>query len=1486
MNNLLDDLNPEQLQAVKHQDGPLLIVAGAGTGKTTVITRRLAYLIEQKLASPEEILVLTFTEKAAGEMAERAETLLPYGCFDLWIATFHGFSERILKQHGLAIGLSTNFKLLNEFEQWALVKKNLDKFGLDYYRPLGNPTKFIHALLKHFSRAKDEDINPREYLEYAGELQENFDAKLSGSNKKGRGNFQFSISNFQTNNKEMAEQEAARLNEVANAYHTYQQLLLDNNALDFGDLINYCLKLFRQRPAILEQYRRQFKYILLDEFQDTNWAQYELIKILAAPKNNLVVVGDDDQCLPGSALILTERGKKRIDKVESGEKVATAVGRGYLSYSRVKKVMKSVKRTRLLTFTTARGSKITVTDNHKMFVYVSPGWQHGSLNVKQFYYVYLMYKQELGWRLGMTSDLTTRLKLERSADYIVALKSFSSQAEARYNETLWSLKYGLPTVCFQERDGIMTKREWNEKLYQDLDVNLAARKLASDLNIDLGAPQVCLAGVNRGGKKRIKINLEMCQRNYRSKYAKGIFLASPKVLHQLTVETSYRPAWQALKNLGFNLVKARGGFRLRITSADLFYLGRIALRIRQAIGGIIENQIKAAAVNVQHKKALIISASNVLPGMFLPVVKNNKIIYEQITRRLEKKRELPVYDLEVESTHNFVADNILVHNSIYKFRGASLSNILQFNKDYPAARRIFLTKNYRSGQNILDLAYEFIKQNNPNRLEWQLKNPKSSRNPAGRNPKQIQNPKFKIQNLNKRLVANNKDVAEIEMIEGRDLAEEVKLAVDKIVELKNRPLSREARSGGGRGGAVSWNDFAILVRANDSAREWQAELERRGLPYIFGAARGLYFKPVIMDVIAYFKLLDNYHESAAVWRLLNLPIYNFSEEELVNFNHLAAKKALSLYEVLNRAGVLQFSAELQGKIKPILALIAKHSALAREKPVSEVFLAFMNDSGYLKYLTKADRSPLPALETPAIPFSEGERRAEQKSRESLGLLNQFLKRLQAFESSAGDFSEKFVTDKSVKAFLAELNLELEAGGEGALAVDLDVGPEAIKILTVHGAKGLEFPYVFITNLVDKRFPTVERSEPINLPDALIKEILPEGDVHLEEERRLFYVAMTRAKSGLYFSWARDYGGRAEKKPSRFLVELGLVGKDPLPTSPARSSRERRMEISRTKNNLNQAPFSRDEKSGGEAGRGGLIPSHFSYSQLAAYSSCPYQYRFAHVLKIPCLGKEQFSFGKTLHATLYKLFNLINEKKGLGQEDLFGNIAPSIKRGEGGLRQADLGETKHSKILSTRLDKGGLVTFEEILELYEQSWVDDWYESKKKKQERKKQGQEILKIFYAKYKDNWPKVLFLEKGFNLKIVLSASPPSASLGAGKGAESYIVRGMIDRVDQTEAGLKLVDYKTGQAKSDLSFEEKEQLLIYQLAAQELFKEKVAALSYYYLDNNSEVEFLGGADDLEKIKTKIISTLEKISRGEFPPQPSRLCAWCDFKGICEYRK
>ncbi len=999
----LNNLNPEQKKAVTYRNGPLLIVAGAGTGKTTVVTERVAWLIEQKLARADEVLALTFTDKAAGEMEERIDKLLPYGYVDLWVMTFHSFCERILKNHALDIGLPTEFKLLNQTEQWILVRENLDKFNLDYYRPLGNPTKFIHALLKHFSRCKDEEVWPEDYLKYAENLKVNLDNMESTG---GRGKTKARKSHINEGNDLYDTLEIKRLEEVANAYHTYQQLLLDNEALDFGDLINYTLKLFRQRPQILRFYQQKFKYILVDEFQDTNWAQYELIKLLAAKHQNLTVVGDDDQ-------------------------------------------------------------------------------------------------------------------------------------------------------------------------------------------------------------------------------------------------------------------------------------------------------------------------------------------------------------------------------SIYKFRGASVSNIMQFKDDYPQSADIYLTKNYRSSQNILDMAYNFIQLNNPERLEVKLQSQQ------------------KKKQLSKRLQAQTQDEGSFEHLHLEDKQQEAAAVVEKIIELKNQDKS------------ATWNDFAILMRANNQAEPFLNALIYAGIPFSLVASKGLYYKEAIRDILAYLKLLDNYHESTALWRILNLKPIKMPVADLMELTRYASRKTLSLFEAAEQVDKLvKISQAGRDKIKYITAKIRQHTSLAQNKTIREVILSFLKDFKYDQYLIA------------------------QNDNRSVIYINSFLKRIADYEE-AND-------NPSLKGFIELVNLELESGEQGDLPKEAEEGPEAVKVMTVHAAKGLEFKYVFIINMVDKRFPSIERREPIELPDALVKEIIPAGDIHLQEERRLFYVAITRAKRGVWLTSADNYGGKTRKKLSRFLYELGIIKKE-APQKPLA------VKLSWEKT-APEAELAEGDKQVYN------LPNKFSYSQLKAFETCPYQYYLQFILKIPVRGKSVFSFGKTMHLTLQRFMSSLQQSAPLGQANLFA-------RG-----QHKEQTKKHMEIMP----------WKQLLEIYQQAWIDDWYENKKEKEEYRQLGIKSLKEFYQRIKENPPQVLALEKGFNFKL-----------------DEYTIKGTIDRVDKLANGkVEIIDYKTGTPKTDKTLKDKDQLLIYQLAAQEVFGWEVEKLTYYYLNDNSRVSFLGSEKEMEKLKKKILDLIERIRRADWHALPSQHnCKYCDFKEICEYK-
>lgn len=1022
MEDTLKKLNEAQREAVIHDDGPLLIVAGAGTGKTTVLINRLAYLIIEKKISSDEILLLTFTEKAAGELEERADKILPYGYVDLWINTFHGFSERILREHGLDIGLSSSFRLLSQTDQWVLIKKNLQRFNLDYYRPLGNPTKFISELLRHFSRLKDEDISSAEYLQYAEELESDQDQRLSGQkmNAKARSlpkkqlvSAKKKKTETEGDDGESEELEIGRIKELAEAYHAYNQLLLENNFLDFGDLISYTLKLFKERPNILKYYQEKFRHIMVDEFQDTNWAQYELVKMLAAPKNNLVVVGDDDQ-------------------------------------------------------------------------------------------------------------------------------------------------------------------------------------------------------------------------------------------------------------------------------------------------------------------------------------------------------------------------------AIYKFRGASLSNILQFKDDYPKAQEIVLTENYRSRQEILDYAYKFIQNNNPNRLEAKLK-------------------------INKSLIAKGpsakiKGGAAVRFFNLDSEAEEISFVSQKILDIYAAGQEKDGEE------KINWSDFAILVRANDTADAYVKELNRRDIPNQFMSWRGLYYKPIIIDILSYLRLLDNYHESSALFRVLNMAAFRVSHLDLININKTAAKKVWSLYEALQNINAIpDISAESLKNINKLITLIAKHSLMVAESQPTKIFLHFVYDSGLIEKLD------------------------HDRDIETFSYLNQLYQKIKRMEEAEPDLK--------LKDLMAAIDLELEAGETGALKLDF-IDNDAVRIMTVHGAKGLEFKYVFIVNLADKRFPTITHAEKISIPDALVREkISVDAEVHLEEERRLFYVAATRAKEELYLTAARDYGGAREKKPSRFISEMALISE----IEPGVSLSEKN-ELLRDLHYLNSRELETGDK---KAIDRYPLPDKFSFSQLAAYSACPLQYKFAFILKIPApADKPNLIFGRVLHDTLYNfLLPLLSENRKI-QENLFGF---GDKEGNG---------------------NQNLLTEKRLTEIYQEFWQPDGYHNKKERDEYQTKGREALKKFWAAYQENPPfEVLFLEKKFSFKI-----------------GDDVIKGTIDRVDRLPDGtLEIVDYKTGKDKK-LDFATKRQLILYQLFLEEFLQTKVSLLSYYFLESGEKASFTATEKDITKLRTEIMAEIAAIKERKFIPTPSVMCKFCDFKSICEF--
>ena len=251
--SIYDTLNEQQREAVYCTDGPLLILAGAGSGKTRVLTHRIAYLIEEKGVNPWNILAITFTNKAAGEMRERVDNLVGFGSESIWVSTFHSTCVRILRRHIDRLGYDTNFTIYDTDDQKTLMKDVCKQVQID--------TKVYKErnLLAAISAAKNEMISAQEYA-------------LNAQGDFGK-------------------------EKIAKVYQEYEKQMHANNALDFDDLLVKTVQLFETQPDVLENYQERFRYIMVDEYQDTNTVQFQLVSLLAGKYRNLCVVGDDDQSI-------------------------------------------------------------------------------------------------------------------------------------------------------------------------------------------------------------------------------------------------------------------------------------------------------------------------------------------------------------------------------------------------------------------------------------------------------------------------------------------------------------------------------------------------------------------------------------------------------------------------------------------------------------------------------------------------------------------------------------------------------------------------------------------------------------------------------------------------------------------------------------------------------------------------------------------------------------------------------------------------------------------------------------------------------------------------------------------------------------------------------------------------------------------------------------------------------------------------------------
>jgi DNA helicase II / ATP-dependent DNA helicase PcrA len=964
----IKSLNEEQQQAVTHGQGPLLIIAGAGTGKTTVITKRIEYLMVKKNISPSNILALTFTEKAAQEMETRIDQVLPYGCTQMWIETFHAFCDRILRQEAIHIGLTPNFTLLKEAESLLFLRKHLFEFELEYFRPLGNPMKFLQGMLQHFSRLKDDDISPDQYLAFAKNL------------------------NAET-------EEIKKTMELARAFKRYEDLKAKEGMMDFSDLIDNTLKLFRTRKNILTYYQELFTYILVDEFQDTNYAQNELAILLAGEKQNITVVGDDDQ-------------------------------------------------------------------------------------------------------------------------------------------------------------------------------------------------------------------------------------------------------------------------------------------------------------------------------------------------------------------------------SIYRWRGAAIANMIQFRSHFPKTKIVTLNKNYRSTQNILDSAYQLIQSNNPDRLEIK-------------------------ENINKKLESmrgiKGEEITFISTNRGEEEAEQVVKKIREEVKKTNRP----------------YNEFAILVRANDHAIPFQRALERARIPYQFLGPGHLFQQEEIKDLIAYLHALANFEDTSSMYRVITLPVFALEARDIASLLNFAKRNNCSLFEAMEQVADSTLTENGKEKVTRIIEMMKQHLSKVPNETAGQILYYFFEDSGLLGHYLDPKSA-----------------RTEKEAQN----IAKFFEKLQSFASNK--------TDASVFAVVDWIDLSMELG-ESPLATEIDwTKNNAVNILTIHSSKGLEFPFVFVVNLVSQRFPSRNRKEQIPVPSGIIREELPMGDDNLQEERRLFYVAITRAKDKLFLSASRYYSeAKRERKISPFVVEtLGETYVKNLMKKQEIQPAVQQLTLL----DLFNAHIQNEKQT--EPTLNSQFPilnskiTYISYSQLQTFLICPLHYKLRYILNVPTAPSPALSYGVSVHSSLRDFTQAVQSQQ---------QIAPAA-----------------------------------MSEILRRNWIALGYESKIHEQQSYQQAEMMLIEFARKNLLEKPDTVAIELPFSFWI-----------------NTLKIGGRIDRIDRLADGsIEIIDYKTGpNVPTEKKVKEDFQLSFYALAATEIHDkifpktpDKII-LSLQYLEANKKFSTTRSQDELILAKEKILSLVDDISKSDFHCSGGMFCKACEYKMLCQ---
>lgn len=688
--------------------------------------------------------------------------------------------------------------------------------------------------------------------------------------------------------------------------------------------------------------------------------------------------------------------------------------------------------------------------------------------------------------------------------------------------------------------------------------------------------------------------------------------------------------------------------------------------------------------------------------------------------------------------------------SIFRFRGASLSNILNFRRVYPDAKKIVLNRNYRSTQPILDAAYQLIQHNNPERLEVQEK-------------------------IVKKLMSEvNTEGKSIHMLQFDSLSHET----DRVAEIILEKIAE----------GFHFKDFAILVRRNADGDPFLRSLNMKGIPFRFSGSRGLYSQDEVKILVSFIKALTDFEDSKSLFFLSLSDVYKIDPYDLSILANFARKKNVSLHQVYrkiqNGQSPVDVAGDTEDKVKRIFSDLLYFVRLAGSKNAGQVLYSFLERSGYLKTLVREEGLP-----------------AEIKT-----------KNIRIFFDKVKNFSDLSDED-SLYSFSRHLDL-LQQVGDNPASAEADLEDDAVNVLTIHKSKGLEFPFVFMVSLIADRFPGRGRKEKISVPENLAPVDFLSGENIIREERRLFYVGMTRAMKFLYLTWSRDYGLKRLKKVSPFVLEAFDLAHPPEETLRSSALEEIKRYASRE---VMPAKVLRAEE-------GELLS--LSFFRLDDYLTCPLRYKFRHILNVPLLPHHNLVFGRTLHHVIHLY-------------------------------------------LRKKISNGG-ISEEDLIEAYKKIWVNEGFLSREHEEMRRNAGEGALRLFYRREEKAGQLPKSIEKNFRWFH-----------------KDIKFSGRWDRIDETDSGGIIIDYKASgvkdQKEADKKTRDSLQMDLYALSFLKTQDREPFETRLHFLESDVVGHASKGKVEMDRSLSKIEEAAEGIRRKNFKAKADwHNCSHCDFKTIC----